>query len=106
MPGKDVALFNDMTAGAEARLMAPLSPEQLHDVRQSLAANGFSVRLSTDAGGYICNSAAYAIYKMHRLGTLENGLFIHTPAALETESQSGFAAALADAILILRGDLA
>jgi hypothetical protein len=43
---------------------------------------------------------------MHRLGTLENGLFIHTPAALETESQSGFAAALADAILTLRGDLA
>ncbi len=99
LPGKDVPLLNDMTADSDATHVIPMSLERVQDVRRSLAAHGFPVRLSTDAGGYLCNSAAYAIYKMHGLGTLETGLFLHTPASLEVESQIAFAAALTDILL-------
>jgi pyrrolidone-carboxylate peptidase len=104
--GKDVPLVNDMTVDSDATHAIPMSLERGQDLQHTLTALGFPVRLSTDAGGYICNSAAYALYRARRQGALENGMFIHTPASLDVALQIAFAAALVDGFLAFRRDLA
>jgi pyrrolidone-carboxylate peptidase len=105
-PGQDVPLLNDIEADPDATHTIPLSHTRLRDMQQALEARGFSLRLSTDAGGYICNAAAYAIYKMYRKGAVENALFLHTPEALENNQRVAFAAALAELLLDERIHLA
>ena len=88
-----------MTADGDATQEIPMSPGRVHELRKALAERGFPLRLSTDAGGYICNSAAYSLYRAHREGVIDNGLFIHTPAVLEVEQRVAFAATLANVLL-------
>lgn len=104
--GKDVSLLNDEGADPDAAEGIPLSAESLLVMQQALAARGFAVRLSGDAGGYICNSAAYAIYKAQREGAVEAAMFLHTPEALSVEHSSDFAAALANVLFVERATLA
>lgn len=106
LPGKDVAIFNDMTADSDATHVIPMSLARVQGLQYGFATRGFSLRLSTDAGGYICNSAAYSLYRAQREGVIENGLFIHTPEVLETHERIAFAAALADVLLDEREQLA
>ncbi|GEM_PF-2053472 len=98
--GKDVPSFNDPAADPDAVQDIVFSLASLRAIQKALGARGFDVRQSSDAGGYICNSAAYSIYKTQRSGSIENGLFFHTPEVLSPEQRDAFAHSLAAVLFV------
>lgn len=96
--GEDVPTFNDSAADPDTVQGIPLSAASLLAIQEALGVRGHAVRLSTDAGGYICNAAAYAMYKAQRSGLIETGLFFHTPEVLPPEQRDTLAHALADVL--------
>jgi pyrrolidone-carboxylate peptidase len=103
--GRDVPLVNDVADDLDAAEEITLSAEFLLLMQQALAARGIEVTLSSDAGGYICNSAAYAIYKAQRAGTIEAGMFFHTPETVTTAQRTAFVTALVDVLFADAGRL-
>jgi pyrrolidone-carboxylate peptidase len=95
--------FNDPTQAPDAVQDISLSAVSLLAIQAALGVCGFDVTLSTDAGGYICNAAAYAIYKAQQSGSIETGLFLHTPEVLVREQRDAFARALADILVASEG---
>jgi pyroglutamyl-peptidase len=103
--GKDVASFNAPDDAPDSVHDIPLSAVSLFAMQRHFRERGLNVRLSRDAGGYICNAAAYAMYAAKHAGSIESGVFLHTPAIVSPEQRDAFAHALADILVSDRGIL-
>ena len=75
-------------------------------VYQKLAANGFPVSISDDAGGYLCNAVLYhSVLENNRQGALRMSGFIHLPADLNSPPLT-FSVALNACLQVIGGCLA
>lgn len=65
--------------------LALTSSNDLYQITKKLASEGFNVRLSYSAGGYICNLVMYNLLLIKDSKIIKDGAFIHIPHLDEVE---------------------